>query len=90
MIDGDVLEGARRHTRTYRLARILDDPQRPVQIVIAGKAHPEDPGGQALIEEWMAFTQRTDVRGRAPPCGHYVPEEAPEETLQELRTFFRS
>ena len=32
----------------------------------------------------------TDVRGRALPCGHYVPEEAPEETLQELRTFFRS
>jgi len=30
----------------------------------------------------------TDVRGRALPCGHYVPEEAPEETLQELLGFF--
>jgi haloacetate dehalogenase len=32
----------------------------------------------------------SDVRGRALPCGHYLPEEAPEETLQELLTFFRS
>ena len=30
-----------------------------------------------------------DVRGRALPCGHYLPEEAPEETLAELRGFFR-
>src|SRR6266478_7099697 len=28
--------------------------------------------------------QATDVRGRALPCGHYLPEEAPEQTLQEL------
>ena len=31
----------------------------------------------------------TDVRGRALPCGHYLPEEAPDETLAELRAFFR-
>ncbi len=31
----------------------------------------------------------TDVRGRALECGHYLPEEAPEETLQELLAFFR-
>jgi len=29
-----------------------------------------------------------DVRGRSLPCGHYIPEEAPEETLQELLAFF--
>ncbi len=29
-----------------------------------------------------------DVRGRALPCGHYVPEEAPDETLRELLDFF--
>jgi len=34
--------------------------------------------------------QATDVRGRALPCGHYLPEEAPEQTLQELLAFFRS
>ena len=28
-----------------------------------------------------------DVRGKAVPCGHFLPEEAPEETLAELRTF---
>ena len=31
-----------------------------------------------------------DVRGRALPCGHYLPEEEPEATLAELRGFFRS
>src|SRR2546426_507966 len=31
----------------------------------------------------------TDVGGRALPCGHYVPEEAPEETFRELLAFFR-
>lgn len=29
-----------------------------------------------------------DVRGRALPCGHFLPEEAPEETLAELLAFF--
>src|SRR2546427_5622501 len=44
-----------------------------------------------MFDVLAAWRERaTDVRGRALPCGHYVPEEAPEETLQELRTFFRS
>jgi hypothetical protein len=29
----------------------------------------------------------TDVRGHAPPCGHYLPEEAPDETLAKLTGF---
>ena len=29
-----------------------------------------------------------DVRGRSLPCGHFLPEEAPEETFEELRGFF--
>jgi haloacetate dehalogenase len=28
------------------------------------------------------------VRGRALECGHYLPEEAPEDTYAELRAFF--
>ena len=32
-----------------RLLRILTNPERPVQLIIAGKAHPEDQAGQALI-----------------------------------------
>jgi starch phosphorylase len=45
-----------------RLLRILNDPKRPVQLVIAGKAHPADLAGQALIQEWTRFIQRPDAR----------------------------
>src|SRR5262249_11928385 len=31
-----------------------------------------------------------DVRGHALPCGHFIPEEAPEELLAELRAFLRT
>jgi starch phosphorylase len=39
-----------------RLAAILNHPERPVQIVFAGKAHPADEGGKRLIQEicWRA------------------------------------
>jgi len=47
-----------------RLLRILCHPQRPVQLVLAGKAHPQDQAGQALIKEWNDFIARDDVRGR--------------------------
>jgi starch phosphorylase len=40
-----------------RLLRLLTNPQRPVQLILAGKAHPADQGGQALIQEWMRFSQ---------------------------------
>lgn len=45
-----------------RLARILTDPQRPVQLILAGKAHPADAPGQALIREWTSFARRPDIR----------------------------
>ncbi len=45
-----------------RLARILTNPQRPVQLVLAGKAHPNDRAGQALIREWTSFARRPDIR----------------------------
>jgi glycogen phosphorylase len=38
-----------------RLVRILKDPRRPVQLILAGKAHPADLAGQALIKEWTRF-----------------------------------
>ena len=47
-----------------RLARLLSDPQRPIQLVVAGKAHPEDPEGQAMIREWNHFSRRPGVRSR--------------------------
>jgi len=45
-----------------RLLRILNNPQRPVQLILAGKAHPADKVGQALIQEWTRFIQRPDAR----------------------------
>jgi len=47
-----------------RLVRLLTDARRPLQLVIAGKAHPEDVPGQALIQQWNDFIKRPDVRGR--------------------------
>jgi starch phosphorylase len=45
-----------------RLLRLLSDPDRPVQLIIAGKAHPEDLPGQALIHEWINFIRRPETR----------------------------
>jgi starch phosphorylase len=45
-----------------RLLRLLANPQRPVQLILAGKAHPEDGPGQALIHEWMTFIHQPKVR----------------------------
>jgi len=44
-----------------RLLRILKNPQRPAQLILAGKAHPADQAGQALIQEWTRFIRRTDA-----------------------------
>ena len=45
-----------------RLLRLLANPERPVQLIIAGKAHPEDQAGQALIQEWTHFIRRPEAR----------------------------
>ena len=45
-----------------RLVRLLTNPNRPVQLVIAGKAHPADKPGIALIQQWMKFLERPEVR----------------------------
>ncbi|HXW14004.1 MAG TPA: alpha-glucan family phosphorylase [Terriglobia bacterium] len=45
-----------------RLLHLLTLPQRPVQLVIAGKAHPADKAGQAMIREWMHFIWRPEAR----------------------------
>jgi starch phosphorylase len=45
-----------------RLIRLLCDPRRPLQLVLAGKAHPRDLPGQALIKEWNDFIQRDEVK----------------------------
>jgi starch phosphorylase len=45
-----------------RLLRLLTDRERPVQLILAGKAHPADQAGQALIREWTHFIRRPEVR----------------------------
>ncbi|MCU7822776.1 alpha-glucan family phosphorylase [Kitasatospora sp. DSM 101779] len=47
-----------------RLRALLLDPQRPVQIVVAGKAHPADDGGKRLIQQLVAFADDPAVRHR--------------------------
>jgi len=45
-----------------RLLRLLSNPDRPVQLIIAGKAHPEDDAGKALIQQWVQFIRRPETR----------------------------
>ncbi|MFM8351581.1 MAG: alpha-glucan family phosphorylase, partial [Actinomycetales bacterium] len=47
-----------------RLRALLLDPQRPIQLVIAGKSHPADDGGKRLIQELVEFADGEDVRHR--------------------------
>ncbi|MGH4025872.1 MAG: alpha-glucan family phosphorylase [Pseudonocardiaceae bacterium] len=47
-----------------RLRALLLDPERPVQMVIAGKSHPADDGGKALIQQIVRFADSPDVRHR--------------------------
>lgn len=47
-----------------RLRRLLLDPHRPVQLVIAGKAHPADEAGKALIQEMVRFADDPELRHR--------------------------
>lgn len=49
---------------TERLKRLLLDPERPMQIVIAGKAHPADDTGKSLIQTMVQFADQEDVRHR--------------------------
>ena len=76
LLDPDVLTiGFARRVPTYkrltlmlsdpdRLRALLTDPERPVQLVIAGKSHPADDSGKALIQQLVRFASDTDVRRR--------------------------
>ncbi len=49
---------------TDRLKRLLLDPDRPVQVVVAGKSHPADEGGKAMIQQIAKFADDPQVRHR--------------------------
>ncbi|HZC54211.1 MAG TPA: alpha-glucan family phosphorylase [Mycobacterium sp.] len=47
-----------------RLEQLLLDEQRPIQLIVAGKSHPADDGGKALIQQVVRFADRPEVRHR--------------------------
>ncbi|MCF8362900.1 MAG: alpha-glucan family phosphorylase [Prolixibacteraceae bacterium] len=47
-----------------RLNRIVNNPERPVQFIFAGKAHPADGGGQALIKHIVEISKRPEFIGK--------------------------
>jgi len=48
-----------------RLVRILTNSHQPVQLILAGKAHPQDSAGQAMVREWVSFVRQPEVRPHA-------------------------
>jgi glycogen phosphorylase len=75
-LDPDVLTiGFARRFATYkrasllfsdaeRLAQLLADPERPIQVLVAGKAHPADEGGKDLIQLVVEFAREPTAAGR--------------------------
>ncbi len=51
-------------TDPARLKALLTHPERPIQLVVAGKSHPADDGGKRLIQELIEFAADPEVRHR--------------------------
>ena len=76
LLDADTLTiGFARRFATYkravllfrdldRMKRLLNDPERPVQLVFSGKAHPDDEPGKALIQQIHDLSQDPDLVGK--------------------------
>ena len=47
-----------------RLAKIVNNPERPVQFIFSGKAHPADGAGQGLIKKVFEISQRPEFLGK--------------------------
>jgi glycogen phosphorylase len=47
-----------------RLEQLLLDEERPIQLIVAGKSHPADDGGKALIQQVVRFADRPEMRHR--------------------------
>ncbi|HEX5337973.1 MAG TPA: alpha-glucan family phosphorylase [Gallionella sp.] len=47
-----------------RLTRLLTSRDRPVQLVIAGKAHPKDNNGKRMIRQWVEYLRQPELQGR--------------------------
>lgn len=76
ILDPDVLTiGCARRFATYkrgdlilsqpeRLAKLIEDPHRPIQIIFAGKAHPRDDDGKRLLQRIARFSYNGAYRKR--------------------------
>jgi glycogen phosphorylase len=51
-------------SRPERLARLLADPERPIQLLVAGKAHPADEAGKDVIQQVVDFAREPAAAGR--------------------------
>lgn len=47
-----------------RLSRLVNDPDRPLLLIFAGKAHPNDAPGQRLLQQLFEISMRPDFQGR--------------------------
>ncbi len=47
-----------------RLTALLTHTERPVQLIIAGKSHPDDGGGKEIIQRVIQFSHRPEIQGR--------------------------
>ncbi|MGI8426743.1 MAG: alpha-glucan family phosphorylase [Actinomycetota bacterium] len=54
-----------------RLQALLSDPRRPVQILLAGKAHPADDAGKRMIQEVVRFWREPKTNGRLAYISNY-------------------
>ncbi len=63
-------------TNLERLAKIVNDPERPVMFIFSGKAHPADQGGQALIRQIIEISKRPEFVGKIIFLENYNMESA--------------
>jgi len=59
-----------------KAVEIFGSTKRPVQIIFAGKPHPEDPEGKRLFEKVQAISERRELRGRVVLLENYDIEVA--------------
>lgn len=61
---------------TARLTKLINDPQRPLQIVFAGKAHPQDQGAKLILQKLLQWQRDPSVRQRVAFIEDYDQEVA--------------
>lgn len=49
---------------TKRLEKLINDPERPIQFVFAGKAHPQDQGAKSILQKLIDWQRKPNVRQR--------------------------